>query len=57
LRSGGRQGSAITDELIDFAQGKKWQRKLLEASHTFAVQTQQDAATFAAAFDDGVFKL
>jgi uncharacterized protein (DUF2252 family) len=57
LRSGGRQGSAITDELIDFAQGKKWQRKLLEASHTFAVQTQQDAATFAAAFDDGVFNV
>jgi uncharacterized protein (DUF2252 family) len=57
LRSGGRQGSAITDELIVFAQGKKWQRKLLEASHAFAVQTQQDAATFAAAFDDGVFNV
>jgi uncharacterized protein (DUF2252 family) len=56
LRSGGRQGSAIADELIDLAQGKKWQRKLLDASHAFAVQTQQDAATFAAAFDDGVVK-
>lgn len=56
LRSGGRQGSAITDELIDFAQGRKWKGKLLEASHDFAAQTLQDAATFAAAYDDGVFK-
>lgn len=55
LRSSGRQGSSITDELIDFAQGKKWQNKLLEASHDFAAQTLQDAATFDAAYDDGVF--
>lgn len=55
LRSGGRQGSSITDELIDFAQSKKWKSKLLEASHDFAAQTLLDAATFAAAYDDGAF--
>lgn len=57
LRSGGRQGSAITDELIDFAHGKKWKAKLMEASHAFAAQTLHDAATFASAYDDGEFKL
>lgn len=57
LRSSGRQGSAITDELIDFAQGKKWRGKLLESSHDLAKLTWQDAATFASAFDDGVFRL
>lgn len=57
LRSSGRQGSAITDELIDFAQGKKWQNKLLESSHDLAKQTRLDAAIFATAFDDGEFRL
>jgi uncharacterized protein (DUF2252 family) len=55
LRSSGRQGSAIADELIDYAMGKKWKDKLLESSHDFANQTLQDAATFASAFDDGEF--
>jgi uncharacterized protein (DUF2252 family) len=57
LRSGGRQGSASADDLIAFASGSKWKRKLLEASSDFANQTVQDAATFGAAFDDGVFSL
>ncbi len=56
LRSSGRQGSATADELIDFVQGKKWQGKLLDAAHDLAAQTLQDAATFAEAYDDGVFK-
>ncbi len=56
LRSGGRQGSATADELIDFAQGKKWQPKLLEAADTCARQTLADATTFAQAFDDGAFR-
>lgn len=56
LRSGGRQGSATADELIDFAAGKKWKLKWLEASQTCAKQTLTDAATFAQAFDDGAFR-
>lgn len=56
LRSSGRQGSATADELIDFAQGKKWKPKLLDASQTCAQQTLADAATFAQAFDDGAFR-
>ena len=57
LRSSGRQGSATADELIEFASGKKWKRKLLEASKALAEQTMQDAATFDSAFDDGAFRL
>lgn len=56
LRSGGRQGSATADELIDFAQGQKWQGKLLDASQACAQQTLKDFASFAQAYDDGVFK-
>ena len=56
LRSGGRQGSATADELIDFAQGQKWQGKLLDASQACAQQALKDFASFAQAYDDGVFK-
>ena len=55
LRSSGRQGSATADELIEFAGGRKWRDKLLAASEAFAVQSLEDAATFAAAYDDGAF--
>ena len=55
LRSSGRQGSASADELIDFAEGRKWREKLLAAAEAMAVRTRQDAATFAAAYDDGAF--
>lgn len=56
LRSGGRQGSATADELIDFAAGPKWKLKWLDASQACAKQTLADAATFAQAFDDGAFR-
>jgi uncharacterized protein (DUF2252 family) len=56
LRSGGRQGSAMADDLIDYAMGKKWRDKLLETSRDCAKQSLQDAATFATAFDDGEFR-
>jgi uncharacterized protein (DUF2252 family) len=57
LRSSGRQGSASADELIEFASAKKGRRKLFEASHDLALLTLQDAASFDAGFDDGVFSL
>ncbi len=56
LRSAGRQGSAIADELIDYAKGKKWQNQLLESSHDLAKQTMRDAATFDSAYKDGAFE-
>jgi uncharacterized protein (DUF2252 family) len=55
LRSAGRDGSAITDALIDFGRRKKWKAPLLAAAHESAIQTRKDAAVFNAAYDDGAF--
>ena len=55
LRSAGREGSAIADELVDFGQRKKWKEQLLLAAHDSAVQVRKDAATYDAALDDGAF--
>jgi uncharacterized protein (DUF2252 family) len=55
LRSAGREGSAIADELVDFSQRLKWKRKLLAASEECARQVQLDAASFNAAYDAGAF--
>ena len=55
LRSAGRDGSAIADELIDFGRRRKWKDQLLTASLDCAVQVHKDAAAFNAAYDDGEF--
>jgi uncharacterized protein (DUF2252 family) len=55
LRSGGRDGSAIADELIAFGLRRKWKARLLELSQACAAQVQADAHTFNSAFDAGVF--
>jgi uncharacterized protein (DUF2252 family) len=55
LRSAGRQGSAIADELIDFAHAPKWQTRLLDSTRACAEQVRKDAATFNSAYDDGAF--
>ena len=55
LRSAGRDGSAIADELINFGQRKNWKQQLLGASQDCAVQVRKDSASFNAAWDDGAF--
>ncbi|AMP09751.1 hypothetical protein CAter282_1988 [Collimonas arenae] len=57
LRSAGRQGSAIADELIDFGQNRKWKKPLLEAVQECTIQVSKDWQTYSKAYDDGVFKL
>lgn len=57
LRSAGREGSAIADELVDFGRRRKWQDKLLSVSTECAQQVRKDSATFDAAYDDGVFRV
>jgi len=54
LRSSGREGSAMADELVDFGQRAKWRQKLLDASATCAAQVMRDAEAFNAAYDSGV---
>ena len=55
LRSAGREGSAIADELIAFAHRKKWKAQLLDASRDCAVQVRKDARVFNVAWSDGAF--
>jgi uncharacterized protein (DUF2252 family) len=42
LRSGGRQGSAITDEWIEFAARSNWRSPLLEYVNSYALQVVSD---------------
>lgn len=57
LRSSGRGGSAIADELIDFARKQKWKSQLIEAARHCSDQVNQDWHEFVQAYDDGVYKL
>ena len=57
LRSTGRDGSAIADELIAYGQKRKWKNKLLKAAQECAQQVENDWGVYCEAFDDGEFKL
>ncbi len=46
LRSSGRQGSAMADELIAFAQGRRWQRDLLSYARAYRLTVEADYAEF-----------
>jgi uncharacterized protein (DUF2252 family) len=49
LRSSGRQGSAIADDLITFAEhAADWHKPLLDYSQQYATQVQRDHQTFQA---------
>ena len=54
LRSSGRDGSAIADQLIEFG-AARWRKSLLAAAEASAKQLRADWKTFCAAYDDGVF--
>ncbi|OUM03234.1 DUF2252 domain-containing protein [Variovorax sp. JS1663] len=56
LRSAGRQGSAIADELIAHGHDRKWHQPLLEASRACAADVALEWKTYCEAFDDGVFR-
>jgi len=55
LRSGGRQGSAIADELIEFGSRKDWQMPLVELAVQCEAQVIEDWKTYSAAYDSGAF--
>jgi uncharacterized protein (DUF2252 family) len=57
LRSAGRQGSAIADDLIAFAGKKKWRRRVAQAGAAAARQVVADWALFAAAYDAGQYRI
>lgn len=46
LRSGGRQGSAIADELINFGQSSQWHNSVLEYAVYYSQKVNQDFQEF-----------
>jgi uncharacterized protein (DUF2252 family) len=56
LRSGGRQGSAIADELITFGSDTSWQAKILEYATEYATHVKKQYEQYVAAYKKGYFK-
>ena len=57
LRSSGRQGSAIADELIEYGHKHKWKLRLQQAAQECADQLEKDWEIYCQAYDDGAFRL
>ncbi|WP_394779844.1 DUF2252 domain-containing protein [Undibacterium sp.] len=55
LRGAGRQGSATADELITFAQKKKWSASIMDAAQACNKQVGQDWKAYCKAYDSGYF--
>ena len=55
LRGSGRQGSAIADEWIEFAQRDDWRKPLLDYAQTYAIQVRKDWKEFTVAYRHGEF--
>jgi uncharacterized protein (DUF2252 family) len=55
LRSGGREGSATTDEWIEFAEDRSWASPLADYARHYANVVQRDWKEFSKAYDDGEF--
>jgi len=56
LRSGGRQGSAIADELIAFGKNSsEWKKELVAYALNYSKQVKKDYAAYCKAFDAGAF--
>jgi uncharacterized protein (DUF2252 family) len=56
LRSGGREGTAIVDDLIEFGGQPKWRTRLQKVAEHCADQVQRDWKLFTKAYDDGAFR-
>jgi uncharacterized protein (DUF2252 family) len=46
LRSSGRQGSAVADDLIAFADASDWPRALIDYGRSYAAQVERDFKAF-----------
>ena len=55
LRSAGRQGAALPDELIAFGKDHHWQPGLLDYSATYAEQVKKDYQTYFKEYKAGAF--
>jgi uncharacterized protein (DUF2252 family) len=57
LRSGGRDGAAIADDLIQFGRQNKWGKQLLEVAQHCSDQVERDWRCYVEAFDRGAFEV
>lgn len=55
LRSAGRQGAAIADDLMLFGQDTHWHKPLLDYARTYAVQVVKDYQEYFTAYKAGFF--
>jgi uncharacterized protein (DUF2252 family) len=55
LRSTGRQGSAVADDLITFGKDTEWQKKILDYAFNYSKQVKKDYAEFAKAYKQKYF--
>ena len=55
IRSGGRQGSAIADELINFGEDKTWQKPLMNYVKDYAAQVKKDYKEYGIEYSRGTF--
>jgi hypothetical protein len=55
LRSSGRQGSAIADELIAFGKTNAWQEPILAYSRAYARQVKSDYKQYLTDYKNGFF--
>jgi uncharacterized protein (DUF2252 family) len=56
LRSGGRQGSAIADELIAFGKNGQWQDNALQYSLNYTKRVKQDYKEFIKGYKKGIYR-
>ena len=54
LRCSGRQGSAIADELIAFAERPRWRQDLIRAAQDFYDRVVADYQAYCAAYERGL---
>jgi uncharacterized protein (DUF2252 family) len=55
LRSGGRQGSAITDELIAFGNDDKWRQAIIDYAKAYAKVVKKDYTAFRKDYKQGKY--
>ncbi|MDB4903170.1 MAG: hypothetical protein JWQ63_2451 [Mucilaginibacter sp.] len=55
LRSSGRQGSSVADELIAYGQNNQWQETILKYAHQYATQVKKDYKEFVTGNKKGSF--
>lgn len=56
IRSSGRSGSAIADELIEFGQGTDWQPSLIDYAQEYFKKVKKDYKIFKEGFESGLYE-